>query len=122
MNAAPPAADLLNVVVVVLALFALVVLLLIAAVFLTLFGPWMRAFLSGTPVSIVQLIGMRLRGVPARLVVDALISLVHRGHPYEPRLCYLLESTYLAQRGYIESSTQLADMVERQLPKTTPVG
>jgi uncharacterized protein YqfA (UPF0365 family) len=117
MNAGPNQNDFAAILVVVFALVNLLLLLGIALFFATLFGPWMRGFLGGAPVSVLQLLGMRLRGVPARLVVDAVVTLVHREHPYEPQLSRLVESTYLAQRGLIQSSTQLAEVVERQLPK-----
>jgi uncharacterized protein YqfA (UPF0365 family) len=102
---------------VALAFVSLFVLLFVAAFFFVLAGPWFRAFLSGAPIMLTQLIGMRLRGVPPRLIVDALVTLVHRGHPHSPKLARDLESTYLAQRGLIQSSTHLADIVEKQLPK-----
>ena len=94
---------------------ALVAILVVAAVFASLFAPWMRAFASGAPVMAIQLLGMRLRGVPPRLIVDALVMLVHRGYAHEPARCYLAESIYLAQRVRIQSPDQLADMVEERL-------
>jgi uncharacterized protein YqfA (UPF0365 family) len=110
--------DMMALVVVIMAFVLLLILLIVvASFFLILFRPWLRGFLSGAPITIFQLIGMRLRGVPTGMVVDAVITLVHRGHPHTPRLARDVESTYLAQRGFIESSTQLADMVEKQLPK-----
>jgi uncharacterized protein YqfA (UPF0365 family) len=105
---------------VVMALVLLMMILVFAGVTLMLFAPWMRGFLSGAPVSILQLLGMRLRGVPARLIVDAVITLVHRGHAHDRKLVSLAESTYLAQRGLIQDSTQLADMVEKQLQIAKP--
>ena len=82
MNAAPagnPAAFVLAAFAVILLLFSLVIF--VAIVFLA--APWMRAFMSGAPISLVQLIGMRLRGVPPNLVVDSVVTLVHRGQPFE---------------------------------------
>jgi uncharacterized protein YqfA (UPF0365 family) len=114
MNAAPanaPAALIL----LVFAVTALLFFLLIFLVFAFLAAPWMRAFISGVPVSIVQLLGMRLRGVPPNLIVDSLVTLVHRGHPFDRSLCAQAESLYLAQRSLIQSPEHLADMVEKRL-------
>ena len=97
-----------------LSLVSLLVMLAFAVLVGSLFFPWMRAFLGGAPVRITQLIGMRLRGVPVRMIVDASVALVQRGHAHELRTCTLVESAYLAQRGLIQSAGQLADIVERQ--------
>ena len=104
---------------VVMSIVALVFWILVAALFATLFMPWMRAFLSGAPVMIIQLLGMRLRGVPPKMIVDALIMLVHRGHPHDANRSRLAESVYLAQRVRIQSPDQLADMVEERLKAGT---
>ena len=102
------------------ALLALFLLLMVMVLFAALFGSWLRAFLSGVPVSVVQILGMRLRGVPPRLIVDSLITLVHRGHPYDRMLGYQAESLYLAQRGLIRSPEHLADLVEKSLKADGP--
>jgi len=81
--------------------------------------PWVRALLSGVPVSLVQIFGMRLRGVPPMLVVDALATLVHRGHAYDPSTFYLTESIYLTRRDEIRSPGDLADLVENEIPKAS---
>jgi uncharacterized protein YqfA (UPF0365 family) len=114
MNAAPAG----NSAALVLAGFAFVnllffLILIVMLVFLA--PPWMRAFMSGAPVTLLQIIGMRLRGVPPYLIVDSVVTLVHRGHPFDRRLCYEAESLYLAQRGMIQSPEQLADLVEKRL-------
>jgi uncharacterized protein YqfA (UPF0365 family) len=107
----------------ILLVFTLTILLLMLAmalVFALLARPWLRAFLSGAPISVFQLLGMRLRGVPPGLIVDALVTLVHRGHGHDPRRCGIAESIYLAQRGLIQSPEQLADLVEKQLKEGKP--
>jgi uncharacterized protein YqfA (UPF0365 family) len=47
--------------------------LLSVALFMTFFSTWLKAFLSGTPVMILDLIGMRMRGTDFKAVVRALI-------------------------------------------------
>ena len=56
-----------------------VVVLIIAGVFLSFIGVWLKARLNGAPVGILNLLGMRLGGVPYSLVVDARITAVKAG-------------------------------------------
>jgi uncharacterized protein YqfA (UPF0365 family) len=52
---------------------ALFVLLFVFVVTFSLLRPWMQGFLSGAPVSIIELIGMRLRRVDVQSVMRNLI-------------------------------------------------
>jgi len=45
-----------------------------------LFLPWFRAFFHGTRISLIQIIGMLLRGHSPRLIVDAMIILRSEGN------------------------------------------
>lgn len=56
-------------------IFLLVIFILI----ISFFNVWLKAWLSGAPVSITNLIAMRLRGVPYSLIVDARITLAKAG-------------------------------------------
>src|SRR3954468_3563101 len=60
-----------------------VVIFIVAAVFVSFFGTWLKARLNGAPVSVLNLLGMRLGGVPYSLVVDARITAVKAGIPLE---------------------------------------
>jgi hypothetical protein len=73
-----------------------------------LFRPWMRAFLTGAPVSLIRIIGMRLRGCPALLIIDARTMLVQSGHsaPIDT-----VERTYLMHRSSVFSPEDLAALV-----------
>ena len=53
------------------------------AIFLSFFGTWLKARLNGAPVSVLNLLGMRLGGVPYGLVVEARITAVKAGIPLE---------------------------------------
>jgi uncharacterized protein YqfA (UPF0365 family) len=64
-----PLAPWVTVVIVVAAIIFLIVL----GVIVSFFKTWIRAMVSGAPVSFGALIGMRLRKVPASLIVEALI-------------------------------------------------
>jgi uncharacterized protein YqfA (UPF0365 family) len=68
----------MNLPLLVLVPIALVVLVLLW-VFLSYIGTWLKARLNGAPVSILNLISMRLGGVPYGLVVEARITAVKAG-------------------------------------------
>ena len=75
---------------------------------LRIVSPYFRAFLSGAPVPLITLIGMLLRGNPVNLLIDAHISLRHRGTPTP---IHEVESTYIAQRGKIMTSEDLVQLL-----------
>jgi uncharacterized protein YqfA (UPF0365 family) len=60
-----------------------IIAFIFVAVFLSFFGTWLKARLNGAPVSVLNLLGMRLGGVPYGLVVDARITAVKAGIPLE---------------------------------------
>ncbi|MDB6175193.1 MAG: SigmaW regulon antibacterial [Chthoniobacteraceae bacterium] len=70
-----------------------VVAFVLAVVLFNFFNLWLRARISGAPVSMPTLIAMKLRGVPVAQVVDARITAVKAGLPIatDP-----LEAHYLA--------------------------
>ena len=53
--------------------------LVVVGIFLSYIGTWLKARLNGAPVSVLNLVGMRLGGVPYSLVVDARITAVKAG-------------------------------------------
>lgn len=55
------------------------VLLVIGFVFISFFNTWLKALLSKAPVGFLNIIAMKLRGVPYSLVVDARITAVKAG-------------------------------------------
>jgi len=56
-----------------------VIILVILGLVLSFVSVWVKAFLNGARVSIVNLVGMRFGGVPYSLVVDARITAVKAG-------------------------------------------
>jgi uncharacterized protein YqfA (UPF0365 family) len=59
---------------------ALVILgIVVAAVIFSFFNIWLKAWLSGARVGLVNLVAMRLRGVPYGVIVDARIRAVKAG-------------------------------------------
>ena len=67
-----------------------VIVLVVAGIFLVfavsmmvtaakVFSPWLQAFLAGVPISLIQIVGMRLRKVDVRVVVKSLIMATQAG-------------------------------------------
>ena len=65
----------------IIAVPLVIVGLVVMGIFLSYVGTWLKARLNGAPVSIVNLVGMRLGGVPYNLVVGARITAVKAGIP-----------------------------------------
>jgi uncharacterized protein YqfA (UPF0365 family) len=90
---------------------ALLCVVLLSIAFLVLVvKPWLRAFLHGTPVSLIHVVGMRLRGTPPSIVIDAYIQLHRAG--LRPSIVEL-ESCYVDSRIRIITSWDLVDVFSR---------
>ena len=88
-------------------IFALVPMVL----FLLLFRPWLRALLSGSPVPLVHVIGMRLRGNPPLLLIDAYLVLAKSG---EEISMDEVETTYMANKHRVKDLRELVDCLRDQ--------
>ena len=82
--------------VIIIAVLAVIGLALFFII-LRFFGLWFRALLSGAPVGLFKLVGMRLRKVNPGVIVDSRIMLAKAGIPIETDQ---LETHYLA-RGHV---------------------
>ena len=71
---------------------------------------WLRAVLHGTPVSMLQIVAMRLRGSPAPLIIDAYIMLKHRGVDVR---CTDIERASLEDGNRLVSAADLAERVRK---------
>ena len=120
MDPLPSNGDSLGLVVLVWVIVILFAVLLVAALIGPLAMTWLRAYLFGTPVSVVQILAMRWRGVPPALIVDSVITLVQRGYRYDQLMYYQAESLYLAERPLIESPEQLADLTAKFIRSDGP--
>jgi uncharacterized protein YqfA (UPF0365 family) len=94
---------------IVLGVFALALI----AVFLKFFGLWFRALLSGAHISIGRLIGMWIRKVKSRLIVDSRIMLTKAGIATDSDL---LETHYLAGGDVIRVSKALIAANKANIP------
>ena len=85
----------------------------VAGVFVFVVRPWLRAFLHGTPVSMLQIVAMRLRGNPVGLVIDAYIALRRAGVDVH---CGDVENAFVNGRNGILSADDLVRSVEKAVP------
>ncbi len=92
-----------------------IVSLLVLLVFIMFFGLWFRALISGAPVKMNRIIGMWIRKVRSRLVVDSRIMLVKAGLDMESDI---LETHLLAGGDIIRVSKALiaANKARLELP------
>ncbi len=74
--------------VVIFGIFVLVALFMLARIF----APWIRAYTSGVPLSVFQIIGMWLRKTDVQAVLGALVTATQAGAPVS---CNEMERAYL---------------------------
>ena len=65
----------------ILLILAAIAVILLLALFFSFIKVWVRAWMSGAHISLFNLVGMTLRGVVPRLIVDARIRAVKAGLP-----------------------------------------
>ena len=82
------------------------VLLVLFLIILYLFNTWLKALLAKAPVSLTNLVAMRLRGVPTSLIVDARITASKAGIELSTDE---LGSHYLAQGNLLSTIRAMAD-------------
>jgi len=98
-------------VIVAIAIISLIIFLLFMLVFFLTVRVWIQGLLCGVPVSIGQIIGMRLRGNPPGLIIDTIFTLKGRGFATNAAK---VETVYIANKGQFLTPNQLADLVEGQ--------
>lgn len=78
----------------------ILILLIVGFVFVTYIGIFVKSWLAGATVGFPTLVAMRLRGVPASLIVDARITAVKAGIEISSND---LEAHYLAEGNVIQT-------------------
>ena len=91
-----------------LGLAAGVLIGLVLELVLRIVHTWIRSVSSGAPVPLGYLIGMRLRGTPSQLIVDAHSALAKRDRP---TTIDVVETTYLAHRSEVRSEQDLVRLL-----------
>jgi len=100
------------------AMFAFAALLVIAF-FVVVVRPWMRTFFHGLPVSIIQIIAMRLRGNSPSLLIDSYISLKRAK---VMTTIEDVENVYIDARNRILTSDDLVKLVTAGAQTRPPMG
>lgn len=91
-----------NTLIALVILFVFLIVLLGLVVFaIVFFRHWIRAFLTGTKVTLFDLIGMRLRGSDMSSILDQCVAANQAGHPIS---CKEMEQAHL-QKVDIEKVT-----------------
>jgi uncharacterized protein YqfA (UPF0365 family) len=86
--------------------------MLLATLWVVVNRAWRHAFFSGAAVPLAVILGMRLRGTPPALIIDAYVALKKRGR--EASLD-VVEATYLADAGRSLDPDDLANLVDQHL-------
>ena len=76
------------------------ILLIVGFIIISFFNLWLKALLAGAPVGFPMLVAMRLRGVPASVIVDARIAAVKAGLEMPTND---LEAHFLAEGNVIQT-------------------
>ena len=97
-----------------IAIVAVLVILLIAALvvaafFVTLVRPWLRGVLYGAPVSLIQVVAMRLRGNPPMMLIDSYIALRRSG---VNATIADVENVYIDCRNRVRNAGDLVELVQ----------
>ncbi len=86
----------------------------LALIAFTIIKPWRYAFFCGAPLSLFTILGMRLRGNPPMLLINAYVILVQKCVTTSIRE---VESVYIQNRTRIISFADLVRLVEEELKK-----
>jgi len=77
-----------------------------------LMKPLIRAKASGTKISLLDIVFIKLRGLNANIVIDTMVTLLHRSekvvHVNE------IESVYLANKNSIITAEDLVSLIEQK--------
>jgi uncharacterized protein YqfA (UPF0365 family) len=73
-----------------------------------LFRPWLHALFSGAAIPLARIIGMRLRGNPPNLLIDAYIAMIHAG---ETISINDIEAVYIANKSQATNPDTLVRLV-----------
>jgi uncharacterized protein YqfA (UPF0365 family) len=93
-----------------LGLLVMMIFMLFAfGLFALLARPWLRAAASGAPVSLLSILGMRLRGNSPTLLIDAYIALRRAG---VNATVSAVEGIYIDNRTRVRTSQDLTELVK----------
>lgn len=94
--------------------FAGIGLMLMLQIIFNLLRPWVYAITCDAPVSLLHMLGMKLRNSPPRLLIDAYVIL--KKIPVEVSIdC--VEVVYIQNKRSADNAEKLARLVQEQLEK-----
>ena len=108
-----------NEVIVAVAALAIVFWLAFLVFFFAFLRLWVQALLTNTPVGILDILRMRLRGCPPQLVVNAMINLSQRGikvTAQEAEGYYLAAAVHGERIGTAAELADLLAVIKRNAP------
>ena len=97
-----------NIFPIVFALIACAILVLLIF-FLSFLKLWVRAITSGVPIHLARIVGMKLRGNPAQLLIDAYVLLSKEGFGVS---LDEMEYLYMQNRNRIRLPEELVRLVK----------
>jgi len=87
--------------------------------FVPVFAPWLQAYLSGVPLSVLDLVGMRMRKIDVRAVLRALILAHQAGAPLSSaemqRACLQGADLEKVTLAFIRAKKEKLDITFKQL-------
>ena len=86
--------------------------LVVVVLYVLLLRPWLRAILHGLSVTLLQIVGMRLRGHSPLLLIDACISLRREGASVT---IVDVENVYSDHKNMIVTSDDLVRWVKKNV-------
>lgn len=92
----------------ILGFIASIVTLVILITLALLLQPWLHALFSGAAIPLARIIGMRLRGNPPKLLIDAYVTMIHAG---ETTSINDVESVYIANKSQATDTDSLVRLV-----------
>jgi uncharacterized protein YqfA (UPF0365 family) len=88
-----------------------IAILVVMVLFLSFIRIWIKAMTSGVPISLIRIIGMKLRGNPAELLIDTHIILTKQQNS---ATLDETEYTYMENRNRVRSSDDLIRLVKEK--------
>jgi uncharacterized protein YqfA (UPF0365 family) len=98
-------------VVLVILIAVAIAILVVMVLFLSFIRIWIKAITSGVPISLIRIIGMKLRGNPTELLIDAHIILTKQ---QSSATLDETEYTYMENRNRVRSSDDLIRLVREK--------
>lgn len=98
----------------IVAVVAVLFCSMVTGVFVVLARHWVRALMSGAPVSLLSILAMRMRGNPPGLLIDAYGTLLRAG---VNTTISEVEKMFLDNKTRVRTSNDLVALVKSKMSK-----